>query len=82
MSNRQVVSPNGTALRGPRAAAGDDRRPLLRADRAGRDQDVRQQHAQDVGAGLCSTNTGGTSAPGWYFMTVAKSAPRMSPLEW
>ena len=40
------------------------------------------RNAQEVGAAVCSTNTGGTSAPGGYFITVARSAPRMSPLEW
>ena len=41
-----------------------------------------QHNAQEVGVGVCSTNTGGTSAPGWYFIRLARSAPRMSPLEW
>jgi len=95
MSNRLVVSPDRVRVpRGARRpAAGVELRGLPRAWRCDRHAGTARRHstpvrtpaqhnAQEVGVGVCSTNTGGTSAPGWYFIRLARSAPRMSPLEW
>jgi len=85
MSNRPLgmddaVGTSGTAGGAKTLAVAGSRRPWPAAGESAAGRSLKRTH--EVGVALCWTNTGGTSATGWYFITDARSAPRMSPLEW